>query len=96
MNFLTVFPQANAMFALQQGDLTSFTDILNNVDVEVGASEARHWINSSTGEEGVGLLEMAVSAGKEKFVEVLLQAGARWVDDFLLLVLLSSLFFYGF
>ena len=69
--------QAHAAVALEQGDLTAFTDILNTKDVEAGAKEASHWINSSTGEAGTSLLEAAINSGSTEFVDVLIRAGAR-------------------
>ena len=35
---------------MELGDLTTFTDLINTKDVESGSREARHWINSPTGE----------------------------------------------
>ena len=71
------FFQANAALALEQGDLTSFTDLINTKDVESGSREARHWINSSTGEARGSLVEMAINRGRTDFLDVLLRAGAR-------------------
>jgi hypothetical protein len=73
----TTEPQANAVLALQQGDLTSFTDILNTADVEAAAGEASHWINRPVGEAARSLVEQVVTAGRLDFLEVLVLAGAR-------------------
>ena len=81
-NFL--FFQANAALALEQGDLTTFTDLINTKDVESGSREARHWINSSTGEARGSLVEMAINRGRTDFLDVLLRAGARWGFSFVL------------
>ena len=70
--------QANAALALEQGDLTTFTDLVNTKDVESGSREARHWINSSTGEARGSLVELAINKGRTDFLDVLLRAGARW------------------
>ena len=63
---------------MEQGDLTTFTDLINTKDVESGSREARHWINSSTGEARGSLVELAVNKGRTDFLDVLLRAGARW------------------
>ena len=76
--------QANAALALEQGDLTTFTDLINTKDVESGSREARHWINSSTGEARGSLVEMAINRGRTDFLDVLLRAGARWGFSFVL------------
>ena len=71
-------PQANAALALEQGDLTTFTDLVNTKDVESGSREAHHWINASTGEARGSLVELAIEKGRADFLDVLLRAGARW------------------
>ena len=71
-------PQANAALALEQGDLTTFTDLVNTKDVESGSREAHHWINASTGEARGSLVELAIEKGRVDFLDVLLRAGARW------------------
>ena len=78
------FFQANAALALEQGDLTTFTDLINTKDVESGSREARHWINSSIGEARGSLVEMAINRGRTDFLDVLLRAGARWCFSFVL------------
>ena len=69
--------QANAALALELGDLTTFTDLINTKDVESGSREAHHWINSATGEARGSLVEMAINKGRTDFLDVLLRAGAR-------------------
>ena len=64
--------------ALEQGDLTTFTDLVNTKDVESGSREAHHWINASTGEARGSLVELAIEKGRVDFLDVLLRAGARW------------------
>ena len=71
-------PQANAALALEQGDLTTFTDLVNTKDVESGSREAHHWINAPTGEARGSLVELAIEKGRADFLDVLLRAGARW------------------
>ena len=62
---------------MELGDLTTFTDLINTKDVESGSREARHWINSDTGEARGSLVEMAINKGRTDFLDVLLRAGAR-------------------
>jgi len=73
-------PQANALIFLKNGDLRSFTDIINSSDVEDGAASEDHWINqpvdgASEIEEG-NLLDVAVRMKKYQFVKNLVAVGA--------------------
>jgi len=71
-------PQANALIFLKNGDLRSFTDIINSSDVEAGASNEMHWINlpvEGDSEEST-LLEAAVRMKKYPFVKNLVRVGA--------------------
>ena len=77
INSSSSYFQANAALALELGDLTTFTDLINTKDVESGSKEARHWINSATGEARGSLVEMAINKGRTDFLDVLLRAGAR-------------------
>eukprot|EP00090_Calanus_glacialis_P031314 TRINITY_DN5156_c0_g1_i2.p1 TRINITY_DN5156_c0_g1~~TRINITY_DN5156_c0_g1_i2.p1 ORF type:complete len:1017 (+),score=254.13 TRINITY_DN5156_c0_g1_i2:291-3341(+) len=70
-------PQANALIFLKSNDLRSFTDIINNADVESNAVNADHWINQPADDAGATLLESAILLQKTKFVEQLVKAGAR-------------------
>ena len=77
INSSSSYFQANAALALELGDLTTFTDLINTKDVESGSKEAHHWINSATGEARGSLVEMAINKGRTDFLDVLLRAGAR-------------------
>jgi len=70
-------PQANALFFLKNDDLRSFTDIINNIEVEANSGKRDHWINQPTDDAGATLLEIAIILEKKKFVETLVYAGAR-------------------
>ena len=57
--------------------MRGFTDFVNNEDVEIGAEDKSHWINSPVDDEGSTLLELALKKKKTRFIETLLQEGAR-------------------
>jgi len=70
-------PQQNALTFMRNDDLRSFTDLINNPDVEAGASLVDHWINQPVDEAGATLLETAINLGRRKFIEHLLRLGVR-------------------
>jgi len=71
-------PQQNALTFLRNDDLRSFTDLINNPDVESRASLVDHWINQPVDDAGSNLLETAITLGnRRKFIEHLLRLGAR-------------------
>merc|ERR1712123_318310 len=71
-------PQQNALTFLRNDDLRSFTDLINNPDVESRASLVDHWINQPVDDAGSNLLETAITIGnRRKFIEHLLRLGAR-------------------
>lgn len=70
-------PQQNALTFLRNDDLRSFTDLLNNPDVEAQASHVDHWINKPAEESGATLIEIAINLGRKKFIEQLIRLGAR-------------------
>jgi len=70
-------PQQNALIFLKNDDLRSFTDLINNPDVEAGASLVDHWINQPVDDTGTTLIETAIKLGRKKFIEHLLRLGAR-------------------
>jgi len=69
--------QAHAAVFLKANDLRSFTDIINSADVEANAIDKDHWINQPADDEGSNLLEIAIKSKKTKFVQNLINAGAR-------------------
>ena len=58
-------------------DLCSFTNIINSEDVEANAIETDHWINQPVDDEGSNLIEVAIKTRKTKFLQNLINAGAR-------------------
>jgi len=69
--------QAHALTFLKTNDLRSFTDIINSEDVEANAVDSEHWINQPADDEGSNLIEIALKSKKPKFVQNLVNAGAR-------------------
>eukprot|EP00090_Calanus_glacialis_P040329 TRINITY_DN7028_c0_g1_i6.p1 TRINITY_DN7028_c0_g1~~TRINITY_DN7028_c0_g1_i6.p1 ORF type:complete len:1012 (-),score=240.18 TRINITY_DN7028_c0_g1_i6:85-3120(-) len=70
-------PQQNALTFLRNDDLRSFTDLINNPDVEAKVSQVDHWINQPVDDSGTTLIETAINLGRRKFIEHLLRVGAR-------------------
>ena len=71
-------PLASALTHLRQDDLRAFTDLLNTPDIEAGAASLHHWLNKPADlETGQSLIEVALSLGRWRFVEVLVNLGAR-------------------
>ena len=70
-------PQEAALSLLQADDLRGFTDLLNSEDTEAGAGHIHHWVNLPAEESGASLIEIATTLGKKKFLQCLIQVGAR-------------------
>ena len=71
-------PHESALAFLKNDDLRSFTDLVNNQDVEAGAGNINHWINKPVDSEtGSTLIETAINLGRRRFVECLVSIGAR-------------------
>merc|ERR1711892_184754 len=69
--------QAHALVFLKTNDLRSFTDIINSANVEANAIDKDHWVNLPADDEGSNLMEIAIKTRKIKFVQNLINAGAR-------------------
>ena len=70
-------PQEAALSLLKADDLRGFTDLLNSEDTEAGAGHIHHWVNLPAEESGASLIEIATTLGKKKFLQCLIQVGAR-------------------